>query len=320
MLHRPALLALTLLMLGGCTEASRLATAAVADALAARTAQRAPSAPAAAPIGMDEVIGDGILVDDPGPEPTGGVLFVASSTGDPSRHDWTAVPVATFGPRGLERAGELSAADRRALGGLSYSLVSAGRVVGTARLVAPPASEYDYEDGAFATPAWTVGYGSEAMADLNAVAGLREVLVVSGPRRGRAETWRVPTAAERRSIGRAVGARTTDEAYVVDGGAAPGYAVVLRMEAGVDDGARYLLIADEREAGGYSLSVDRRPERVEFPETAEFVDAVDLDGDGLPEVVVAEMGEGVFGYSVYRRDPASGTWGRVVDMAGGGGC
>ena len=82
------------------------------------------------------------------------------------------------------------------------------------------------------------------------------------------------------------------------------------------DRTAYLLflIVDKHE-GNYRIALQRYDEGLEDGE--DFVDELDLDGDGIGEVITQVSGSEVWTYSIYKRK--AGRW-QVVYKGGGGGC
>jgi hypothetical protein len=82
-----------------------------------------------------------------------------------------------------------------------------------------------------------------------------------------------------------------------------------------DEKAYLLFLIVVKRAGNYRIELVRYDEGLEKGE--DFVDALDLDGDGIGEVITQVSGSEVWVYAIYKRK--AGRWQQVY-KGGGGGC
>lgn len=82
-----------------------------------------------------------------------------------------------------------------------------------------------------------------------------------------------------------------------------------------DEKAYLLFLIVEQRTGRYRIALQRYDEGFEHGE--DFVDALDVDKDGVGEVITQVSGYEVWEYAIYKR--RGGRW-QMVYRGGGGGC
>lgn len=264
--------------------------------------------------------GTELPIDTTRNEQADGLLFVLSFNRE--EQSASAVPIARLTDSGFETANNVVARQeyRDTIAEQDLMLAaSEGRPFGRVSLTAPSQHEYDQGMGCSWEPEWPA-YPSLGASGLIRMREKALLLPTAWSSRLK-PSWRPASEQERNTLSRLIDAAQLDAAYtLIDESTAHPTVIGVHTKRGRFVRVSVLVIA-EAVNGTYALTFTAGqliPGEEDGMQSAEFMDAVDLDNDGLPEIVIQESGYESWGWSILKRDTTG--WMRAIEYAAAGGC
>ena len=263
--------------------------------------------------------GTELPIDTVRSEVVDGLLFVLNYNREEQKA--SAVPIAHLSDSGFGAANALVGRQeyRDAIAEQDLLAVAEGRPFGSVSLTTPAPHEYDIQDGCSWEPAWRafMYHGARGLVGLHD----KVLLLPTAWSNQLQPSWRPANEEERHTLESLTGTTRLSGTYALLGNVS-GQPTLIGSHStrGMYGEVEVLSIAEEQN-GAYAL-VFTAGSTIEGEEvgneSAEFIDAIDLDNDDMPEIIIHETGWESWGWSVLKRTPTG--WTRSIERAAAGGC